>query len=85
MILHAAKCECLYKLVKSYLNYCVLVPAVTRIVYSTCSIHTEENEAVVKGVLDNVGMSDRGFRLAPRSQVLPHWTRRGQKYEGLGM
>ncbi|KAG9088280.1 hypothetical protein FRC06_002114 [Ceratobasidium sp. 370] len=61
----------------------IQVPAVTRIVYSTCSVHVEENEAVVRGVLEDRGMCESGFKLAPRSQVLSHWVRRGLPHDGL--
>ncbi|XP_046437723.1 28S rRNA (cytosine-C(5))-methyltransferase-like [Daphnia pulex] len=46
-------------------------PSVERIVYSTCSIHEEENEAVVRQVLSKIGNS---FRL---DEALPWWPRRG--------
>ena len=46
-------------------------PNVKRIVYSTCSIHAEENESVVKQTLENIG-SD--FQL---EKAIPSWLRRG--------
>ena len=45
-------------------------PALRRVSYSTCSIHQEENEAVVKAALE----ADPKWRLVP---ALPHWPRRG--------
>lgn len=39
--------------------------------YSTCSIHEAENEAVVKQVLAKIGQT---FQL---EEALPWWTRRG--------
>ena len=48
-----------------------------RIVYSTCSIHATENEHVVSKALEAGGAKQNGFRLAPRSEVLPSWHRRG--------
>lgn len=41
--------------------------------YSTCSIHPEENEHVVKTILKN----HPEFELAPRDSILPTWNRRG--------
>jgi 25S rRNA (cytosine2278-C5)-methyltransferase len=54
-----------------------LVPSVKRIVYSTCSIHATENEHVVREALLCEEASRFGFRLAPHTQVLPQWPRRG--------
>lgn len=52
-------------------------PAVTRIVYSTCSIHAVENELVVRNVLKSDIAQRLNFKLAGRSEVLPTWPRRG--------
>ncbi|CAE6437225.1 unnamed protein product [Rhizoctonia solani] len=52
-------------------------PSVERIVYSTCSIHVTENEGVVRDALASSELKAKGFKLAPRSQVLPKWDRRG--------
>ncbi|KAJ2077959.1 hypothetical protein H4R24_004797 [Coemansia sp. RSA 988] len=54
-------------------------PAIKRITYSTCSVHEEENEAVVASVLD----SQSEFALAPTEQVIPTWPRRGLETAGL--
>lgn len=43
-------------------------------VYSTCSIHAEEDERVVAAALK---AGKGAWRLAPRSSVLPTWERRG--------
>ena len=51
------------------------VPAVQRIVYSTCSIHAVENEHVVQNALRS--FEARDFTLAPRLDVLPAWEQRG--------
>jgi len=52
-------------------------PSVKRIVYSTCSIHPAENEHVVSKALESSEAELVGFRLAPRSEVLSGWPRRG--------
>ena len=54
------------------------VPNAKRIVYSTCSIHTEEDEEVVMKALESPEARDFGWKIAPRSQVLPAWERRGR-------
>ncbi|KAJ1916358.1 hypothetical protein IWQ60_008128 [Tieghemiomyces parasiticus] len=55
------------------LTHAMSFPRVKRIVYSTCSIHAIENEAVVARCL----AINPGFRLAPRARSLPTWPRRG--------
>lgn len=50
-------------------------PAMKRVVYSTCSVHDEENEQVVERILEASGGK---FRLSP---ALPAWKRRGIKHE----
>ncbi|KII89756.1 hypothetical protein PLICRDRAFT_39919 [Plicaturopsis crispa FD-325 SS-3] len=52
-------------------------PAVIKIVYSTCSIHATENEQVVRQALESEEARAAHFVLAPRSDVLPAWKRRG--------
>lgn len=44
-----------------------------RIVYSTCSVHEEENESVVMNTL----IQHPEFRLAGRDSCLPEWPTRG--------
>ena len=50
-----------------------IVPNAKRVVYSTCSIHAQDNEQVVGTVLKD----NSDFTLAARSSVLPTWKRRG--------
>jgi len=52
---------------------------VTRVVYSTCSLHEQENEAVVAAILQQCGHS---WRLVP-PKCLATWKRRGQVVAGL--
>ncbi|KAH9983082.1 S-adenosyl-L-methionine-dependent methyltransferase [Russula compacta] len=60
------------------LRHAMKFPGVEKIVYSTCSIHPEENEQVVYAALRSAEAIAGGFRLAPRAAVLPAWSRRGQ-------
>ncbi|KAJ3294951.1 putative 28S rRNA (cytosine-C(5))-methyltransferase [Borealophlyctis nickersoniae] len=48
-------------------------PSVRKVVYSTCSKHREENEDVVKAILEEQDL----FGLVGRESVLPEWERRG--------
>ena len=60
------------------LRHALTFPAVKRVVYSTCSLHAEENEQVVAGVLEDA--KSKGFELIP---ALPTWPRRGERGWGL--
>ncbi|ORX48495.1 S-adenosyl-L-methionine-dependent methyltransferase [Hesseltinella vesiculosa] len=57
----------------SVIEHAMKFPRAKRIVYSTCSIHAQENEHVVQTILTK----HPDFSLAPRSSVLPTWQRRG--------
>lgn len=59
----------------SIIQHAMTFPLARRIVYSTCSVHAQENERVVEAIL----ASNSNFILAPRSQVLPTWSTRGEK------
>lgn len=54
-------------------------PALEKVVYSTCSIHAEENENVVMKALDSEEASERGWTLARREDVIPSWKVRGDR------
>ncbi|TIC21469.1 S-adenosyl-L-methionine-dependent methyltransferase [Wallemia mellicola] len=68
---HAMKCKCVFSFEIS-LRY-TQVPNVRRIVYSTCSIHDDENEMVVMNTLTQ----HPEFELASRETCLPGWPTRG--------
>jgi putative methyltransferase len=63
------------------LDQLISVTSVKKIVYSTCSIHPEEDEQVVMKALASKEAKAKGWTLAPRSQVLPKWHRRGRPSE----
>ena len=72
-LVHALSCRAKYV----HRRLISVVPSAKKIVYSTCSIHEEENEAVVAFALSsNIGQS---WQLARRADVLPEWHRRGLK------
>lgn len=55
------------------------VTSAQKIVYSTCSVHPEEDELVVLAALDSAECKAGGWALAERADVLPSWPRRGRK------
>lgn len=58
------------------MSHALSFPSVNAVVYSTCSVHPEENEHVVQRLLEDPRFS-KTFRLRPRSRALPGWPRRG--------
>ena len=66
------------------LKHSMSFPQVERIVYSTCSVHDEENEMVVSNALAemNSGKEDGSEWKLVAPQCLQHWPRRGK--EGVG-
>lgn len=60
-------------------------PKVERVVYSTCSIHAQENEVVVRNLLDDDKVQKLGWTVMERRDVIPSWPRRGLKqyFDGL--
>lgn len=59
------------------IKHAMKFPHVQRIVYSTCSVHSTENEHVVREALASDECRAGKFTLAPRESVLPSWSRRG--------
>jgi putative methyltransferase len=58
------------------LKHAMSFPNVDRIVYSTCSVYEEENEAVVSGAMSGISDDEDGWQLyAPI--CMEHWPRRG--------
>ncbi|MCO5557706.1 hypothetical protein L7F22_011277 [Adiantum nelumboides] len=57
---------------KTALRFALSFPAVERVVYSTCSVHQQENEEVVRSVLDFA--RNNGFQLG---RPIPQWQQRG--------
>lgn len=54
------------------LNHALRFPGLKRLVYSTCSVHAQENEEVVTSCLQQ----NPSFRLVP---LMPQWPERGQE------
>ena len=61
----------------SMVDHAMHYPGLRRLVYSTCSIHHEENEDVVMHALASDVATSRGWTLAPARDVLPSWPTRG--------
>lgn len=84
MVKHAMQCKLSHPFLSQVLSsnfwglpFSGIVPGVQKIVYSTCSIHATENEAVVRDSLSSDEAARGRFSLAPSDQVLPQWHRRG--------
>lgn len=61
----------------SIVKHALSFPNVKKVVYSTCSIHAQENERVVIDLINDPLIKKRGWKVANRSQVIPNWERRG--------
>ncbi|QLQ77980.1 hypothetical protein HG537_0A02270 [Torulaspora globosa] len=58
-------------------KHAMSLPKARKIVYSTCSVHAEENERVVIDLLLDKKVQQWGWRVAPKDKVIPTWPRRG--------
>jgi len=75
-MLKKKRLESLSKFQKELITHALKFPSVKKLVYSTCSIHKEENEEVVQNILK----THSNFQLI---KALPEWKRRGLKiFEG---
>ncbi|EEH50485.1 rRNA (cytosine-C5-)-methyltransferase RCM1 [Paracoccidioides brasiliensis Pb18] len=77
----------LSNLQKRIIEHAFNFPAATRVTYSTCSIHAQENEVVVSRVLKSPVARRRGWRILSRSeqvQGLRNWKHRGIHPDGSG-
>ena len=63
------------------MKHALSFPSARKVVYSTCSIHAEENERVVIDLLSDSQVQSQGWKLASREEVLPSWERRGVESE----
>ncbi|AET38815.1 rRNA (cytosine-C5-)-methyltransferase RCM1 Ecym_3325 [Eremothecium cymbalariae DBVPG len=62
-----------FQIVKHAMSF----PNAKKLVYSTCSIHAEENERVVIDLLLDQNIKQYGWKVAKRDSVIPAWQRRG--------
>jgi putative methyltransferase len=61
-------------------EHALCFPAAVRVTYSTCSVHVEENEAVVARILASQVARERGWQLLRREDQVPGlsvWQHRG--------
>ncbi|CCH43644.1 putative methyltransferase [Wickerhamomyces ciferrii] len=61
----------------SIVKHALSFPNAKKVVYSTCSIHAQENERVVIDLLNDSQVKNAGWKVANRSRVIPMWPRRG--------
>ncbi|KAH3662610.1 hypothetical protein OGAPHI_005862 [Ogataea philodendri] len=61
----------------SIMKHAMKFPNARKIVYSTCSIHAQENEQVVVDLLLDKAVQKQGWRVCNRKDVIPSWPRRG--------
>lgn len=62
-------------------KHAMSMPHCKKVVYSTCSVHAEENERVVIDLLLDKKVQQWGWQVAPRAEVVPEWPRRGHVEE----
>lgn len=62
------------------MRHALSFPNAKKVVYSTCSIHAQENERVVVDLLMDKDIGKK-WELAPREIVIPSWERRGWSEE----
>ncbi len=69
----------------SIMKHALSFPAAEKVVYSTCSISAEENEQVVRRLLEDQMIQGLGWRLSEKENVIPSWHRRGfvKEFKGL--
>ncbi|SCU88581.1 LADA_0E10990g1_1 [Lachancea dasiensis] len=58
-------------------RYALSFPSAKKLVYSTCSVHAEENERIVIDLLLDSKVKEWGWRVRKRAGVIPAWPRRG--------
>lgn len=69
-----------FKIVRHALRF----PNVKKVVYSTCSVHPQENEQVLSKVLQDTEVAELGWKIASREYVVPEWPRRGTSLQFSG-
>ncbi|CAR25047.1 rRNA (cytosine-C5-)-methyltransferase RCM1 [Lachancea thermotolerans CBS 6340] len=62
-----------FEIVKHAMSF----PSAKKLVYSTCSVHAEENERIVVDLLLDSKVKEWGWRVRKRAGVIPTWSRRG--------
>ncbi|KAK0541503.1 hypothetical protein OC835_000072 [Tilletia horrida] len=77
----AARLAALSAFQLTMIKHAMRFPSLCRIVYSTCSIHAEEDEHVVLAALASEEAQKGGWGLMGREKVLPGWAMRGKVRE----